>query len=574
MSDHPDIKGYYSILHVSQSATRTEIRRAFRERAKLLHPDTNHSASATEEFQKVNEAHRILADEKSRRDYDQDCRSFEAEREAERARQRATQQASAQRGYRPAAKAAQTERKKQNPFDEVGYVHCDSCNIVTAQPRYLTFYSVVSYFVNIKRVNYTGVYCRDCADRIALKCSLKTWLTGWWFIPYGPFYTIDALVRNLLGGDRPRNKNVSILWQQAQAFSDRGQYDLARAALDQAIDITRDRVDRAKLREARDSLVNGDSEAPKIVNRWGLFGSRAFLFQMMPILALIILALNLTVLPKILNNENQVVAQATVEQPKANFSDAKSGFISEEERTVPFIQDFISPKKQAAATSEIKEVEQVKVAPLQVGDIFVVNSTTKLREGPSIHAKVVEDLKAATAVSFAYDLTGSWYMVQTMDGVTGYVQQYYLSRLATNKSLLNQCASNPGTIVENGDVLLDLVSGENVLNIDNSSSPYETVVQVRSSSGALLKSVYTAPYQKSRVTGVPKAELMLWYQTGRDYARNCGRFIENYHMARAPQVYQFRPTGLGYKESQYFEINFLFDYDGMGTASGFRVFDQ
>lgn len=574
MSDHPDIKGYYSILRVSQSATRAEIRRAFRERAKELHPDTNKSQSATEEFQDVNEAHRVLSDEKSRSEYDQSCEAFEAEREAERARQRATQQASAQRGYKPAAKAAQAERKRQNPYEGTGYVHCDSCDIVTAQPRYLTYYSVVSYFVAIKRHLHKGVFCRDCADRIALKSSLKTWFAGWWSIPYGPFYTIDALVRNLLGGDRPRNKNVSILWQQAQAFNERGQYDLARACIDQAIEITRDRVDRAKLREAKDALSSGDSDAPKIVNRWGLFGSRAFAFQLMPIMVLLVLALNLTILPKLLNSqepESQTVEVDVPAKPTQNvFADARSASMDVAASEMPYLYKFIREEEQRTAEAAAKPVA---AAPemLQVGDILMLTRSSPLRDRPSTQAKVVKDLEEDAAVTLSYIAMSRWYLVQTMDGFTGYMQSAHLTRLDQNLDLLNECASDPGSAVQNGDILISSGTGDNVLNIDNSASPFEAVLQLRSNAGALIKSVYVAPYQTVQIEDVPRSELMLWYQTGRDYARRCGRFIENYRMTRAASVYQFDPVALGYSSNDYLDIGFQFNSKGEGVTTGYQV---
>ncbi|MGD1848706.1 MAG: DnaJ domain-containing protein [Salibacteraceae bacterium] len=41
---------YYQILEIDRNATKPEIKAAFRRKAKLLHPDTNPSQDAQEEF--------------------------------------------------------------------------------------------------------------------------------------------------------------------------------------------------------------------------------------------------------------------------------------------------------------------------------------------------------------------------------------------------------------------------------------------------------------------------------------------------------------------------------------------
>jgi len=65
---------YYQILGVSQDASAVSIRKAFRCKAKALHPDVNHGASPTD-FLKINEAYQVLSDEEKRRIYDQRLRS-------------------------------------------------------------------------------------------------------------------------------------------------------------------------------------------------------------------------------------------------------------------------------------------------------------------------------------------------------------------------------------------------------------------------------------------------------------------------------------------------------------------
>jgi DnaJ-class molecular chaperone len=65
-------KDYYSILGVSEGASREEIKRAFRKLAMKFHPDKNlgNQEWAGEKFKEINEAYAVLGDEVKRREYD------------------------------------------------------------------------------------------------------------------------------------------------------------------------------------------------------------------------------------------------------------------------------------------------------------------------------------------------------------------------------------------------------------------------------------------------------------------------------------------------------------------------
>ncbi len=63
-------RDYYEVLGVSKSASKDEIKKAYRKLAKEFHPDKNKAADAATKFNEVQEAYDTLSDEQKRSGYD------------------------------------------------------------------------------------------------------------------------------------------------------------------------------------------------------------------------------------------------------------------------------------------------------------------------------------------------------------------------------------------------------------------------------------------------------------------------------------------------------------------------
>ncbi|MFK5855907.1 MAG: J domain-containing protein [Bacteroidota bacterium] len=67
-----DYKDYYTVLGITKSATKAEIKKAYRNLAKKYHPDKTKGDKALEEkFKEVSEAYEVLSHDENRKKYDQ-----------------------------------------------------------------------------------------------------------------------------------------------------------------------------------------------------------------------------------------------------------------------------------------------------------------------------------------------------------------------------------------------------------------------------------------------------------------------------------------------------------------------
>ncbi|WP_165171562.1 molecular chaperone DnaJ [Adlercreutzia sp. ZJ242] len=63
-------KDLYEVLGVSRDASEAEIKKAFRHKARELHPDVNKAPNAEDQFKELNEAYDVLSDANKRAQYD------------------------------------------------------------------------------------------------------------------------------------------------------------------------------------------------------------------------------------------------------------------------------------------------------------------------------------------------------------------------------------------------------------------------------------------------------------------------------------------------------------------------
>ena len=251
-----DPLGYYRTLGVGPLADASEIKAAFRYKAKLLHPDRNPTEEARQEFLDVTHAYQVLINPEQRGDYERKARL-----------------------PAPAGMIDPTDPRPQP-------LTCSRCAQVTAQPRYILFHHVRSFLWRCRRETVRGIFCRACADRTAILASTASWILGWWSVA-GPYWTVRALLHNLRGGDKPSTDNLWVLLHQARAFLGRGEHVVARALAEQALEFAQNEEERIRIAGLLHRTGARIKVSRRLRNRWRPW-NYATVVQALPLVGLIL----------------------------------------------------------------------------------------------------------------------------------------------------------------------------------------------------------------------------------------------------------------------------------------------
>ena len=296
-----DPNGYYEALGISNNASASEIKSAYRKLAKELHPDLNQSVDTTSAFQHLQEAYHVLGDDGRRAQYD----AFGA------------------------VSNSQATNSDQN-VSEIEPVKCSDCGRVTAQPRFKVFYFVVGYIIGAYKKPIQGIFCSNCEFRNSITATIGTLVFGWWSV-IGFFWTIHALFNNLIGG-RFHTQNAFLQGRQAFYFAQSGNLELSSAVAQGAIDLIGQakgsifnkghEKDLASLQVALEGLVSSmpDSIRFRTLKKSNEFFNKRFIVQSTLLLSLISIVgtLIFTSGQEVQKRETERLQQQGIAQAQAN----------------------------------------------------------------------------------------------------------------------------------------------------------------------------------------------------------------------------------------------------------------
>jgi hypothetical protein len=455
-----DPMGYYAVLGVGPLADADEIKAAYRQKAKILHPDLNPFDEARREFLAVVDAYQTLRDPESRRRYDAG-------------------------GLQPGPAGL------IDPYDPSPEpLTCSRCGKVSAQPRYILFHRVKSSPWSVRRQAVRGIFCRDCADRTAIRVSTLTWLQGWWSLT-GPLHTVRALLTNLKGGEMPLADNLWVLLHQARAFLARGDHLVAHALAEQAKAFAKSDAERRSIADI--VRAAGSRIAPRLKNR-RLPWSYAPIIQALPLLALAV-GSAVAIAAVALRGQTDLVGAA------------------------------------------------ITIHPAQAGETrHVAVEILKVRQGPAATEPTVALLDRFTTVQ-VMDSTpdGEWARILTPSGITGYVPSRFLFGGAGDEPKNRWCAEQKGPPLDDGDVLLRRSGGEHRLAVRNSTGQ-DVVVRLKTQNNQTLLAFFARAGSAITVNDIPDGTFRAVFATGQDYSRACGVFLKDMQTFIVPIAQLFQAS--------------------------------
>ena len=212
MASQSNRKNHYELLGLSASATRAEIKAAYHHLVLKYHPDRNPDPKAVERTQALNDAYAVLSDDRRRQLYDEWLRASETSRPPQ----------------------ADTESAQETSSPAPDFL-CSNCGVKDASLRLVAMYYVLSFLVVTFRRAASGIWCRKCRAREAAKWTFLSGIAGWWGVPWGPIYTLQALWINACGGLQPPSNNAALLRALAYQLYTSGRPGEAAAALRQSL---------------------------------------------------------------------------------------------------------------------------------------------------------------------------------------------------------------------------------------------------------------------------------------------------------------------------------------------------
>jgi hypothetical protein len=199
---------YYEMLGCERGCTPRQLKSAYHGLISKFHPDRNPDPAAAEITAKLNEAYSVLGDERKRALYD---------------------------AWLDSLRQNESTSESKPSAVEVPDVKCVRCGKQDETLRLTLMHYVFSLLIITYRKGASGIWCEKCRIFQSAKWTFVSGLLGWWGIPWGPIYTLHALIMNGKGGSQPAAQNAAILRVLGYQLYQHGRHVEAFKALEKSL---------------------------------------------------------------------------------------------------------------------------------------------------------------------------------------------------------------------------------------------------------------------------------------------------------------------------------------------------
>lgn len=130
-------------------------------------------------------------------------------------------------------------------------IYCERCGRLDSSLRVTVFTTVVSIVIASHKNPRVAILCETCRKTERWRPTILSALFGWWGIPWGLFWTLEALAENLGGGKQPAENNAALLAVVGQSLVERGDSRGALEAWNQSLAYKNDPVVERAIIELR-----------------------------------------------------------------------------------------------------------------------------------------------------------------------------------------------------------------------------------------------------------------------------------------------------------------------------------
>lgn len=232
---------YYDVLGVPPDATPQRIRIAYLSLARQHHPDVNRDPKANQRMAQINLAYETLSDPEKRFEYDVEVGLRE-----------------------PVA-----EETREPAEQDWSWLRCEKCGKRDATLRVSISMLAASFLiVSLRRGVGGGLLCSTCRAKDGVWYSLVSLVLGPWGLPWGIFWTIQAIWTNMGGEIQPAGVNGQLLRFVAAALHLEGRHWEAVDALTASLRLQDDADVRSALEEIK--AIAERSGSPRVYSPRGL----------------------------------------------------------------------------------------------------------------------------------------------------------------------------------------------------------------------------------------------------------------------------------------------------------------